>query len=180
MPGLVVLRPADANETVWAWKYALERRDGPTALVLTRQKAPVLDQKEFASASGLLRGAYVLTGAGSRGVILLASGSEVHLAVAAHRRLNEMGIASRVVSMPSWELFEAESAGYRDSVLPAGVTARVAIEAGVPLRWERYLGPRGVFVGMRSFGASAPSDVLFRNYGMTVETIVQAAQQVIS
>ena len=180
IPGLVVLRPADAHETAWAWKNALERRDGPTALVLSRQKVPVLDQKTYAPAGGLARGAYVVTGSEAPKAILLATGSEVHLAVAAHRRLSDMGIASRVVSMPSWELFDAESAAYRESVLPPAVTARVAVEAGVGLGWEKYLGPRGVFIGVRTFGASAPADVVFRNYGITVESIVQAVEQVIS
>ena len=179
MPGLVVLRPADANETAWAWKFALERRDGPTMLGLTRQKLPILDQKKYAGAENLLRGGYVLTGAGDAMVILIATGSEVSLALKAHERLAGEGIRSRVVSLPSWELFDQQPPEYRDAVLPPGIRARVAVEAGVRMGWERYIGDEGEFVGMSSFGASAPADAAFAGFGITVDNVVAAARRVI-
>jgi transketolase len=180
MPGLVVLRPADANETAAAWKVALERRFGPTMLVLTRQKLPVLDQSKYPSAENVAKGAYVLVDAEHPHILLLASGSEVSLALRACEQLTSIGIRTRVVSMPSWELFEMQTREYRDSVLPLAVKARVGVEAGVKLGWERYLGERGEFIGMSTFGASAPFEVLFRNFGITVEAIVQAAQRTLS
>jgi transketolase len=179
MPGLVVLRPADANETAYAWKFALEHRDGPSILALTRQKLPILDQAKYASAQNVSRGAYVLIGADRPQVLLLATGSEVSLALTAHVQLASEGITSRVISMPSWELFEMQSKEYKESVLPSGLKARVAIEAGVKLGWERYIGDRGEFVGMSSFGASAPADVAFKNFGITVENVIAAARKVI-
>jgi transketolase len=179
MPGLVVLRPADANETAYAWKFALERRDGPSVLALTRQKLPVLDQTKYASAENVSKGAYVLIGADAPQVLLLAAGSEVSLALKAYDQLASEGIMSRVISMPSWELFEMQSKEYKESVLLPSVKARVAIEAGVKLGWERYIGDQGEFVGMSSFGASAPADVAFRNFGITVENVVAAARKVI-
>ena len=177
MPGLVVLRPADANETKEAWKYALEHRDGPTLLLLTRQKLPVLDQTKFAKAENLVRGAYVLVSAPTPEVLLIGTGSEVHLAYQAYTRLEAEGIAARVISMPSWELFEQQPVEYRESVLPGSISSRVAVEAGVKAGWERYLGSRGTFVGMDSFGVSAPADVAYREFGITVENIVAAAKK---
>ena len=180
MPGLVIIRPADANETAYAWKFALENRQGPTVLVLTRQKVKVLDQHRFTPAHNLVRGAYVLTGSERPKVILLATGSEVHLAVDACQRLSGAGIPARVVSMPSWELFERQPKSYRDEVLPPDVTARVGIEAAVGFGWERYLAPRGAFIGMHRFGASAPAEMLYEKFGLTVDRIVEAAHEVMT
>jgi transketolase len=180
MPGLVMIRPADANETSFAWKYALEHRDGPTVLVLTRQKLKVLDQHRYTPAHNLARGAYVLTGSDRPRLILLATGSEVHLAIEAYQRLSTAGVPARVVSMPSWELFERQPRAYRDEVLPPGVTARVGIEAAVGFGWERYLGTRGAFIGMKGFGASAPFETLYEKYGLTVERVLEAAHEVMT
>ena len=183
IPNLVVLRPADANETIEAWKIAMQHTTGPVGLVLTRQKIPVLDRTTLAPASGVARGAYVLTeaGPGSRlELILIATGSEVSLALKAHQRLVEEGVRSRVVSMPSWELFEAQSKEYRDSVLPPDVHCRVSIEAGSPFGWERYVGPAGAIIGMNSFGASAPGPVVMAQYGFTVDHVVATAKLVLS
>lgn len=180
IPGLIVLRPADANETAEAWKFALEHRSGPTIIALTRQKLPVLDQSRFAIASNLVKGAYVLITSDNPEVLLLATGSEVHLAVGAYEKLTSEGIRSQVVSMPSWDLFEVQSEQYKESVMPQSITARVAIEAGVKLGWERYIGPGGEFIGMSSFGASAPANVLFEKFGFTVERVVEKAKEVLS
>ncbi len=177
IPNLWVIRPADANETVVAWQVALERTDGPTALILSRQKLPVLDRSALASAEGVRRGAYVLRDAAGKKpqVILMASGSEVALALAAHTALEERGVATRVVSFPSWELFAQQPQEYRDSVLPPQVRARLAIEAGVAQGWERWVGDQGDCVSVETFGASAPYQVMFRQYGFTVEHIVERA-----
>jgi transketolase len=180
MPGMILIRPADAYETAYAWKFALEHRTGPTMLALTRQKLPVLDQAKYASAENLVKGAYVLTGDENPDVLLLATGSEVSLALKAHEKLVSEGVRSRVISMPSWKLFEEQSKKYKESVLPPSVTARVGIEAGVQLGWERYLGIKGDFVGMTSFGASAPASDAFNGFGLTVENVVNAAKRVIS
>jgi transketolase len=180
IPGLITLRPADANETAAAWKFALGHRSGPTAIALTRQKLPNLDQKKYASAANLIKGGYVLQDAPGAKVILIGSGSEVSLALKAAETLSSQGIASRVVSMPSWELFEQQSQEYRDSVLPSSIAPRVAVEAGIRMGWERYLGARGEFVGMTGFGASAPAEVLFREFGITAEAVVAAAKKVIA
>jgi transketolase len=176
IPGLVTLRPADANESALAWKFALERRDGPTALLFSRQKLPVLDRAKYAPARGLERGAYVLVDAGNSKAVLLASGSEVHLALQAHEELRASGIATRVVNMPSWELFEQQPQAYREEVLPASLTRRVAVEAGVRQGWDRYVGNAGVFIGMSGFGASAPYEVAYKNFGITSERIVAAVK----
>lgn len=180
MPGLVLLRPADANETAYAWKFALENRSGPTILTLTRQKVPVLDQTKYASASNLYRGAYVLIGDDRPNVLLIGTGSEVQLALKAYEQLKSEGIRSRVISMPSWELFEKQTAEYKEHVLPSSVKARVAVEAGVKLGWERYIGEKGEFVGMSSFGASAPVDVVFKGFNITAEAVVAAAKKVLA
>ena len=164
IPGLVTLRPADANETIDAWQVAIARTTGPTALVMTRQKLPVLPPAR----GGVQRGAYVLhEPGGGLQAILIATGSEVHVAVEAAKLLAGEGIRARVVSMPSWELFAAQDAGYRDSVLPPAIRARVAIEAASPMGWERWTGSDGAILAMRSFGASAPGDMLFREFGFT-------------
>ena len=175
-----MLRPADATETVEAWKVALERRGGPTALILSRQKLPVLDRREVAAASGLHLGGYVLWEAsGNPDVILIATGSEVHIALEAGRLLREQGIAARVVSLPSWELFDAQPAEYRNSVLPPGIRARVSIEAATPLGWERYVGLDGVAIGIPHFGASAPAEVLYEEFGLTARHVAEEATRLV-
>ena len=177
IPRLMVIRPADANETAVAWRVAIETRNRPVALVLTRQSVPTLDRKHFASAEGLRHGAYVLADAPQKKphLILIASGSEVGLVVAARETLQELKIPVRLVSMPSWELFEAQSHEYRDFVLPPSIRARLAVEAGVTQGWHRYVGDRGDMIGIDRFGASAPGPVLMRKYGFTVENICQRA-----
>jgi transketolase len=180
MPNLLVLRPADANETAHAWKYVLENRDGPAALLLTRQGLSVLDQDKYGSASNVSKGAYVLVSADKPDVLLLASGSEVGLAVEAAEKLATEGVAAQVVSMPCWELFEKQSKEYIDSVIPPDVKARVGVEAGVELGWSRWLGGNGVFIGMSSFGESAPAKVCFEKFGFKVENVVSAAKKSIS
>jgi transketolase len=180
IPNLWVIRPADANETVVAWQVALERGDGPTALILSRQKLPVFDRLA-ASARGVRRGAYVLRDAdgGAPQIILMASGSEVALALAAQTALAARGVAARVVSFPSWELFALQPQEYRDAVLPPSVRARLAIEAGVSQGWERWVGDRGDCVSVETFGASAPYQVLFQQYGFTTDSIVARAMAVL-
>lgn len=175
IPHLIVIRPCDANETAVAWRVAIETRDRPVALILTRQSVPTLDRSHYASAEGLRRGAYVLADApdGNPDVILIASGSEVSLVVEARDKLAEHKVSARIVSMPSWKLFDAQSQEYRDSVLLPSVSARVAVEAGVPLGWHRYVGDRGDVIGVDSFGASAPGDVMMREYGFTAENVCE-------
>ena len=179
IPGLIVFRPADPNETAYAWKFALEHRSGPTVIALTRQKVPVLDQSKFGSAEHVSRGAYILTGEENPQVLLLGTGSEVQLALKAHDILAADGIRSRVVSMPSWELFENQPPAYRESVLPPAVKARVAVEAGVKQGWERYIGSSGEFIGMSTFGMSAPVDAVFKGFGITAEAVANAARKVL-
>jgi len=176
IPNLVLIRPADANETAAAWRMALERRDGPTGLALTRQKVPVLFETNRDAAQTVARGAYVLAdSSGIPDVLLIAAGSEVHLALAARDVLAQQGIAVRVVSMPSWELFDAQPASYREAVLPPQVTARLAVEAGVSQGWERYVGPAGDVIGLERFGASAPYKVLMDKFGFTAQAVVERA-----
>ena len=174
IPNLVVIRPADGNETVQAWKVALERRDGPTALILSRQALPFVAPAD----NSLARGAYVLAEGDKPRVVLVASGSEVSLALAARQKLAEQGIAARVVSMPSWELFDAQPVEYRDATLPPGVP-RLAIEAGVTLAWGRYVGEKGKVIGLDRFGASAPYKALFEQLGFRVEDVVNQARALI-
>ncbi|MBZ0070574.1 MAG: transketolase [Gammaproteobacteria bacterium] len=178
IPNLVVIRPADANETVSAWRVALETRDRPVLLVLTRQAVPTLDRSRYAAVEGLRRGAYVLSDApdGKPELILLASGSEVGLIVAAAERLQQQGIAVRCVSMPSWELFETLSQAEREAVLPSEVGARLAVELGVSLGWDRYIGAHGAMLGVDRFGTSAPATEVLREYGFTVDAICARAQ----
>jgi transketolase len=178
VPNLLVLRPADANETAEAWRVALNRNNGPAAMVLTRQNVPVIDRAGRGAASMVQKGGYVLMDApgGAPQVLLIATGSEVHLALAAGELLAEGNIRARVVSLPSWELFEAQPPEYRESVLPPSITARVGIEAGVRAGWERYIGPRGEFVGMSSFGASAPGQTAFEKFGFTAVNIAGKAR----
>jgi len=179
IPGLITLRPCDANEVVEAYRYAMQLRHKPVALALSRQPLPTLDRSKYASASGLARGAYALADApgGAPEVIIIATGSEVILAVEAHEKLLAEGIRSRVVSMPSWEIFDHQSEEYRNSVLPPNVTARVAVEQASTLGWERYVGPSGHVIGMRTFGASAPLKELQRKYGFEPDQVVAAAKQ---
>jgi len=181
IPGLITLRPADANETVEAWRVITPLRHQPVALILTRQAVPTIDRTKYASADGVQRGAYVLanSGDGLPDVILLATGSEVSLCLAAYEQLNAEGIKARVVSMPSWELFEQHcrtSPAYRTEVLPESVTARVSVEKGSTLGWARYVGTEGQSIGMDTFGASAPLQELQKKFGFTVENVVAAAR----
>lgn len=181
IPQLMVIRPGDANETAVAWRVAVETRDRPVALILTRQNVPTLNRSEFASADGLHRGAYILADVpqGNPQIILIASGSEVGLIVAAHQKLQEQQISVRLVSMPCWELFEAQSRDYRESVFPPSVRARLAVEAGVTQGWHRYVGDRGDVIGVDRFGASAPGPVVMREYGFTVEHVCRRAMALV-
>jgi transketolase len=173
IPGLTVIRPADANETAAAWQQALAA-EGPVALILSRQKLPVLDRGVYPPAAGLSRGGYVLVDGGQApDVILIATGAEVHITLEAQKKLAELGVAARVVNLPSWELFERQDTDYRESVLPPAVAARVAVEAGVPMGWERYAGCDGEVIGMTSFGASAPGATVLQKFGFSAENIVQ-------
>jgi len=179
LPNLMVIRPADANETASAWEFALEYREGPVALLLTRQGVPVLDQSKYSSAANLTKGAYVLVAADKPDVLLLATGSEVSIALEAAERLRAEGSRAQVVSMPCWELFERQDQQYRDVVIPPDVKARVGIEAGVEQGWSKWLGDKGIFIGMSSFGASAPGKVCFEKFGVTVENVVKAVKETI-
>jgi transketolase len=177
IPGLTVIRPADANETAVAWRVAIESRAAPVALILTRQDVPTLDRKLFAAAEGLRRGAYILGDPpqGDPALILIATGSEVGLIVAAAVELQSQNIPVRLVSMPSWELFEAQTQAYRDSVLSPSVPSRLAVEAGVSQGWHRYVGDRGDVISVDRFGASAPGPVVMREYGFSVANVCQRA-----
>jgi len=183
IPGLVVIRPADANETLEGYKYALSSgQSRPIAFILTRQNVPVIDREKFAPAEGLKNGAYILSdsGSGDPDIILVASGSEVHLALQACEKLKADGVRARVVSMPSWELFQEQPAEYRDAVLPAGVTRRLAIEAGITQGWEKFTGQNGRIIGIDRFGASAPGGTNLKNFGFTVENILSRARELLS
>jgi transketolase len=177
MPQLTLIRPADANETVVAWRVALTHRHGPVALALTRQNLPIFDRTQMASADGVEQGAYILLDAAGAtpDLILIASGSEVELAVDAHQQLAHHDVQARVVSMPSWELFEQQSPAYRDAVLPPSVRKRLAIEAGVPQGWHDYVGPEGDIIGLTRFGASAPGSVALEKLGLNVANVVARA-----
>jgi len=177
IPNMMVIRPADANETAIAWKLAIERRHAPTLLALTRQNVPTLDRTTFAPADGLECGAYVLAdlGDGDPDLILMASGSEVGLIVEAGRQLAAQSLTVRLVSFPSWELFAAQSREYREKVLPETTKAKLAVEAGVSMGWERWVGEKGAVIGIDRFGASAPAEIVYRELGMTVENIVARA-----
>src|SRR6266498_3420448 len=183
IPGLITLRPCDANEVVEAYRYVMQLRHQPAALALSRQPLPTLDRSKYAPASGLARGAYVLADSpanspgGNPEVIIIATGSEVILAVEAHEKLLAEGIRSRVVSMPSWEIFDHQTEEYRNSVLPPNVTARVAVEQASTLGWERYIGPSGHVIGMKTFGASAPLKELQRKYGFEPDQVIAAAKK---
>src|SRR5215510_7915386 len=179
MPGLITLRPADANEVVEAYRYVMQLRHQPAVLALSRQPLPTLDRVVYASAAGVARGAYVLADSpgGNPEVILIASGSELSLAVEAHGKLLAEGIRSRVVSIPSWEIFDRQTPEYRDSVLPPDVKARVAVEQASTFGWERYVGSAGHIIGMKTFGASAPLKALQEKFGFEPERVVAAAKE---
>lgn len=177
IPGLIVLRPGDANEAREAWRTVMLLKDHPAALVLTRQNLPTLDRTKYASAAGVAKGAYVLASSKETPqIILIGTGSELSLCVSAYEKLTVAGVAARVVSMPSWELFDMQDAAYRNSVLPAEVTARVVVEAGIRQGWERYLGSQGTFIGVEHFGASAPASRVFEFFGLTPDNVFAQAQ----
>ncbi|RLB23129.1 MAG: transketolase [Deltaproteobacteria bacterium] len=177
IPNLTVIRPADANETARAWKMALELKDSPVALALTRQAVPILDRNKCSPADGLEKGAYILKqwGEGDPEIILIGTGSEVHLALEAAETVNDKGITVRVVSMPSWELFDKQSEDYKEEVLPSSVWARIAIEAGSTYGWHKYVGQKGRIIGIDRFGASAPYKILYKEFGLTAEQIANEA-----
>jgi transketolase len=179
IPGLLVIRPCDANEVAEAWRLIMGLRHEPVALVLTRQALPTLDRSVYGPASGLARGGYVLADAhgGAPEVILIATGSEVHLALSAHEQLTADGVRARVVSLPCWELFDQQPQDYRDAVLPPNIEARVAVEQASTLGWDRYVGTRGTIIGMHTFGTSAPLKELLTKFGFTPDAITQAAQE---
>ncbi len=181
MPHMCVIRPADANETAWAWRAAIMRNQGPTMLILTRQKIPIVDRAGLGSAEGLLKGAYILSKeqAERPDVILIASGSEVQLVLQAQPELEKQGIHARVVSMPSWELFDQQEEDYRNEVLPPEVTARLAVEAGAALGWCKYVTDCGGTITINQFGASAPAREVFKHYGFTVENVVDHARALV-
>jgi transketolase len=181
IPCMRLIRPADANETAVAWKLAIESTRHPTALALTRQAVPTFDRSKYAGAEGVRKGAYVFSDTqGIPDVILIGTGSELQLALAAQEKLAIEGVKARVVSMPCWDLFDAQSAEYKESVLPTAVRARVAVEAGTPIGWERYVGLDGRVVGQNQFGASAPAKEVFKHFGFTTENVVEHARESIA
>ncbi|MBS1527653.1 MAG: transketolase [Bacteroidetes bacterium] len=181
IPNIVVIRPADANETSQSWKAALEHKDGPVVLVFTRQGLPVIDQDKYAKADGLHKGAYILSDSeGAPDVILMATGSEVTLVLQAQDKLKAEGINARVVSMPSWELFEKQSADYKEKVFPKAVRKRLAVEAGSPLGWHKYVTDEGDIIAMHTFGESAPAEELFKEFGFTVDNVVAKAKALLN
>ena len=182
VPGLLLFRPADANEVVEAWKVIMQKKHEPAVLVLTRQPLPTFDRSKYAPAAGVAKGAYTLADApdGKPDVILIATGSEVSLCVTAYEQLASEGIKARVVSMPSWGIFEAQSDEYKKQVLPPAVKARVSVEAAATFGWSQYVGPTGKIIGMRRFGASAPIKDLLKKFGFTPEKVVEAAREAIA
>jgi transketolase len=182
VPGLVLMRPADANEVVEAWKVIMQLKHEPAALVLTRQGLPTFDRSKYAPASGVSKGAYILADApdGKPDVILMGTGSEVSLCITAYEQLKSEGIKARVVSMPSWDIFEKQSEDYKNQVLPPAVKARVSVEAASTFGWSQYVGPTGKMIGMHRFGASAPIKDLLKKFGFTTEKVVEAAREAIA
>ncbi|MDZ7724047.1 MAG: transketolase C-terminal domain-containing protein [candidate division KSB1 bacterium] len=178
IPGLTVIRPADANETAWAWRAAIKNTDGPTMLLFTRQKLPVIDQAAYAPASGVLKGAYILCkeDGNTPDVILIATGSEVPLVLEAQKQLKSSNIDARVVSMPSWELFRQQNDSYRDEVLPPKIKARLAVEAGVSQGWSEWVGADGDVLSLNAFGKSGPYSKVFEHFGLTPDNIVKRAK----
>jgi transketolase len=180
IPGLITIRPADANEVVEAWRFIMPLQHQPACLVLSRQNLPTLDRTKYAPASGLAQGAYALADCeGKPDVLLMATGSEVSLCVAAHEKLQAQGVKSRVVSMPSWEIFEKQPLEYRRKVIPPEVTARVAVEQASDFGWDRYVGDHGRVIGMETFGASAPLKELLKKFGFTEDHVIAAAKELI-
>lgn len=181
MPNLCIIRPADANEVAYAWRAAMNRRNGPTMLVLTRQGLPIFDRREFAGAEGLLKGAYCLSEekGDSPDIVLMATGSEVQLILRAQQELALDKIDARVVSMPSWELFLEQTQGYRDEIIPPEVKARLAVETGVELGWRKWVGDKGDIIGIERFGASAPIKETFKHFGFTVENVLERARKLL-
>jgi transketolase len=178
VPGLDVIRPADANEVAEAWRLAIDRHHQPVALILTRQDVPIFDRTKYASAEGVRRGGYVLADPADGGpeVILIATGSEVALALAAHEELLAAGTRSRVVSLPCWELFDRQEQAYRDEVLPPAIRARVSVEEASTFGWDRWIGPEGAKVGMHTFGSSAPLKDVMNEFGFTPDKVAEAAR----
>jgi len=181
IPGLMTLRPADANEVIEAWKVIMKQTKEAVALILTRQALPTFDRTKYASAAGVARGAYIMAdaGGGKPQVILMATGSEVYLCIDAYEKLKAGGVRARVVSMPSWDLFEHQDQSYRDEVLPPDVTARVSVEMASTFGWAKYAGPKGRIIGMHTFGASAPLKDLQKKFGFTTDAVLQAAREVL-
>ena len=180
IPNMITIRPADANETVTAWRFAIEHKGNPIALMLTRQKLPTFDRAKYASADNLIKGAYILIeNSPSPDIILIGTGSEVQLALGAYEQLIKEGVKARVISMPSWELFERQPKDYQESVLPPSVKKRIAIEAGVPIGWEKYVGDSGKIIGINTFGTSAPVNVIFKHYGITLENVLKIAKEIL-
>jgi transketolase len=182
MPRMWVVRPGDANETAEAWRLALNRKDGPVTLVLSRQDLPTLDREKYAPASGLQKGGYVLADApgGAPQAAIIATGSELNIAVQAQDKLAAQGVRARVVSLPCWEVFAAQPPEYRDQVLPPSLTTRVSIEAAATFGWERWVGDRGVAIGLDRYGASAPYEVIFKELGLTADHLVQTVQSLLA
>jgi len=178
---MTVIRPADANETAYAWKAALEHKTGPVALVLTRQKVPVIDRKKYSAADNLKYGAYILSDSKNEpDIIIIATGSEVQLAISVKEKLTTQNLGIRVVSMPSWELFENQSAEYKEKVLPARIKKRVVIEAASPMGWHKYAGNEGLIIGIDTFGHSAKAKDLMEHFGFTVQNVVEKIKDVMS
>ncbi|HET9018404.1 MAG TPA: transketolase C-terminal domain-containing protein, partial [Acetobacteraceae bacterium] len=180
IPGMVVLRPGDANEAAEAWRVAMSLKEQPTSLILSRQPLPTLDRGRFAPAAGVAHGAYILGDCeGTPQIILMATGSELSLVAGAYEALTKEGVRARVVSMPSWELFEQQPQQYCDSVLPPSVTTRLAVEQAAVIGWDRYVGPKGRVIGMHTFGASAPLSALLGKFGFTPEKVLEAARALV-
>ncbi|MCK5457844.1 MAG: transketolase, partial [Melioribacteraceae bacterium] len=180
IPGFIYLRPADANETSEAWKLALEHKRSPIGIALTRQKLTILDRNKYASAEGVKSGAYIIKDSdGFPDLILLASGSEVEIALNAAEELDSLGIKTRVVNFVSWEIFEMQSDEYKNSVLPANVTSRISIEAAIKMGWEKYVGLEGDYISLETYGASAPYQTLFEKYGFIAENIVEKGKKLV-
>jgi transketolase len=181
MPNICVIRPADANEAAYAWRAAIQNTKGPTMLVLSRQKLPIFDRKRFASAEGVMKGAYVLSSEQGQepDIILIATGSEVQFVLEAQMELQKETIDARVVSMPSWELFRMQEQEYRDKVLPAGVKTRLAVEAASPQGWCEWVGDNGKVIGISKFGTSAPYKEIYQYYGISVKEIVTTSKKMV-
>jgi transketolase len=181
IPNLTVIRPADANETVEAWKYAINHKGGPIALILTRQKLPIIDQNKFGSVKGLQNGAYILKDSNKNpDLLLIATGSEVSLSLKAADQLEAEGKVVRVISFPSWEIFELQSDEYKKQIFPTEVKARVSVEMGIGMGWQKYTGDSGEVMSIETFGASAPDNILYEKYGFTVENLIATSKRVLS